>query len=102
MDTVEDYLKFIVTNDGIEISNKSRTESARYTIPKDELEISIIGENEEFENKYKLGYIRQIAKLLKNEVEIKIGNDTPIKISYKMAEGSGIVFFIIASQFDES
>ena len=98
---VSDYITFDAKEDGLKIASSGETSEMSLDILKEDLSAFDIEAN--VHSMFDLGYVLDIAKALIGAelVEIRIGDNYPIKIISEFAGGKGEIEYLLAPRVEE-
>ena len=98
-DKISDHISFIVDGDNFVMEAEGDTDRVRMEFEKDEL-LGIIGGSAS--SLFSLDYLSDMNKAISKipQITLKLGNEYPLKIDFKIADGYGSVGYLLAPRIE--
>ena len=101
-ESVSDHIALTVTSDSFEMVCEGDTDQVQLKLPKDKLLELECGEK--VRSLFPLEYFSNMMRAIPSQAKItlNLGNDYPVKIEFKIAEGNGDVTYLLAPRIESS
>lgn len=97
-ESITDHIRLAVTEDRFELSGKGDTDDITLRLDKDKVEeLKTTGK---VASLFSIDYFSNCIKNAAENINLYIGNDQPVKISYDFAEGKGHITYLIAPRIE--
>ncbi len=99
-ESVSDHIALTASKDGFEMYSEGDTDSVSLKLPKDLLATLEIEES--VKSLYPLDYFSNMMKAIPSGtiVSINLGSDYPVKIGFELADGKGVVNYLLAPRIE--
>lgn len=100
---IAEYVTFMANETKFSMIADGDTDGVTYDVTKEQLvSLSITGKPE-VKSLYSMDYLNDVMKCMgKKEVEIGLGMDFPVKLSFLICDGKGQVFYMIAPRVENN
>jgi proliferating cell nuclear antigen len=96
---ITDHIILKSDPEGFELSAEGDTDTVKLKIPKSQL--TSLKCDEQIKSMFALDYFSDMIRSVKSEeVTIQLGNDYPLKMMFKIAEGNGEVMYLLAPRIE--
>lgn len=99
---ISDHVALHATKDGFELSAEGDMDSVNLTLDKQTLlEMTV---DEEARSLFSLDYFSNMVKVAKSAgtVEVRLGNDYPVRLKFEFANGEGEVTYLLAPRIESA